>query len=211
VEARATCRGCGAQIEPGTGNRKREWCSGRCRKRTLYSGTCESCGGPTNGYNGPGTAATVCLACLKWTSGAILEALRDWGDEHGGIPPREVDAHSGHQGHGRLPYERTVRKHFGSWNAGLLAAGYAALHKDRRPGTQEAVEAAVRSGETLAVIGDRFGVSAQAISQRLRYRGLSVRELREAALDPSKCGSSERAEPETAEPSPDPPAGEESP
>jgi hypothetical protein len=96
-------------------------------------------------------------------------------------PSARSDARIGNEGHGRLPYERTVQKLFGGWNAGLLAAGYGRLNKDRRPETQAAIEAAVASGETLAAVGERFGVSAAAIAMRLRNRGLRARDLRRAA------------------------------
>jgi DNA-directed RNA polymerase specialized sigma24 family protein len=59
-----TCEGCGKPIEqPRRGQRK--WCSDRCRKTALYAGRCVDCGAPTNGYDGPGTAAERCSACFN--------------------------------------------------------------------------------------------------------------------------------------------------
>jgi predicted transcriptional regulator len=149
-------------------------------RRLKYTGTCRECGARTNNGGAASGPPEVCLQCLQpeWTKEQIIEALRDWGDDHGGIPPREVDTHVGYEGNGRLPYWTTVRKHFGSWNEGIMAAGYEALHCDRRPETQEAIEAALRAGERTKDIADRFGVTEQAISMRLRYRGMSIRDLR---------------------------------
>lgn len=146
-----------------------------------YRGECDTCGGPTDGSNGPGRASVRCITCRMWTPEAILEALRAWGDDHGGIPPREIDARVGMEGHGRLPYETTVRKLFGSWNAGLLAAGYEGLHQDKRPETTQAMADAIRAGKSTEEVGDMFGVSASAVRMRLRYHGMRVSELRSAA------------------------------
>ncbi len=156
-----------------------QWCTDpdgaklRARKDS-YAGECDVCGGPTCGGYGPGRAPTACLDCLTWTPEAILEAIRDWADEHGGVPPRMVDArHSG----GRLPTEGSVIRRFGTWNAGLLAAG-CDLHTDRRPETQRAIEAAVLAGESTSEIAARFGVTREAIHRRFVDRGTTLGEFR---------------------------------
>jgi hypothetical protein len=175
----AKCQGCGGELPPQkrASGRRRKWCSERCRRDTLYAGTCDTCGGPTDGSDGASRAPTRCADCIAWTPEAILEALRDWGDDHG-IPPREVDTRTGHEGHGRLPHFGTVSHHFGSWNAALLAAGFEALHGDRRPETQAAIEAAIRAGEHPQDVADRYGVTVQAIYARFRVRGLRLQDLR---------------------------------
>jgi hypothetical protein len=194
VEARATCRGCGAQIEPGTGNRKREWCSDRCRKRTLYSQPCLDCGKPTNGSDGRRDEPR-CLRCAAvkagaektiWTRDAILAAIHAWADVYG-EPPAAPDwrpnnarnqlhddarARRFEDANGRWSWADTAIREFGSWNAAIAAAGY-----EPRPSHG--------GGENVA--------------RRRNQR------------DPSRCGPSDSAEPESAERSPDPPAGEESP
>lgn len=53
------CAGCGEPIEQPKGRRK--WCSERCRKRTLYSGTCVDCGAAT--YNGTVPPPKRCHEC----------------------------------------------------------------------------------------------------------------------------------------------------
>jgi AraC-like DNA-binding protein len=145
----------------------------RARKAS-YGGTCAMCGGRTNGNSGRGQAPSRCGRCIRWTPDAILDAIRDWADDHGGVPPREEDTAPGGAGYARLPGSKAVAKRFGSWNAGLLAAGYG-LHMDRRPETQEAIVAAVRSGERVADIAARFGVSPGTIYQRFYIRGMTIR------------------------------------
>jgi hypothetical protein len=62
----------------------------------------------------------------------------------------------------------------------LLTAGFG-LVKDRRPETQEWVEAQIRAGVPTADIATALGVSTQAIYQRMSWRGMTVTELRAAA------------------------------
>lgn len=150
-------------------------------RKDSYAGTCDTCGGPTDGSNGRGKASVRCITCRMWTPEAVLEALMAWGDDHGGIPPREIDARTGMEGHGRLPYQPTVRKLFGSWNAGLLAAGYEGLHQDKRPETTAAMADAIRAGKSTEDVGAMFGVSASAVHMRLRYHGMKISDLRRAA------------------------------
>lgn len=57
------CPGCGADLTGTHG--KRKWCSERCRKQTVYSGTCQHCGTPTNGYGGFGSASDTCKRCFN--------------------------------------------------------------------------------------------------------------------------------------------------
>lgn len=149
-------------------------------RRVGYRGTCDTCGGPTDGSKGSGKAPARCSACMMWTPEAILEALRDWGDDHGGIPPRCADTRTGGEGHGRLPNDDSVKVVFGSWNAGLLAAGFA-LHMDKRPETLQAMADAIRAGTSTADVADMFGVSVSAVYMRLNYHGMKISELRKAA------------------------------
>jgi transcriptional regulator with XRE-family HTH domain len=148
----------------------------RARKDS-YRGICDTCGGSTDGSDGPGKAPSRCAECLRWSREAILEAIADWADEHGGIPPRCIDTGVGYEGHGRLPASTVVKKYFGTWNAALLAGGFE-LHCDRRSETQEEIMAALRAGESVRSIADRFGVTSKAIGQRLRVRGLTVADVR---------------------------------
>lgn len=141
-----------------------------------YRGTCTECGGQTDGSNGSAAAPSVCAECQRWTEEGALMALADWAEQHGGVPPRSADAIGSD---GRLPTERTMRKLFGSWNDGLLAAGFE-LHCDRRPETWEAMLAAVREGVPTAEIAARFGVTPNAVHMRFRIRGMHVAAERPA-------------------------------
>lgn len=147
-------------------------------RQASYAGKCDTCGGPTNGHDGPGRAPTTCLTCLTWTPDAILEALRTWGEVHGSAP-REEDFDRG--GYWGVPSTAPIKRIFGTWNAALLAAGYERLHCDRRRETAEAILAAVRAGERTADIAARYGVTPQAIHRRLQYRGTTVMRERGAA------------------------------
>ena len=76
-----TCHGCGIQLV--SSDPRAKWCSERCRKRTLYSGECRVCGAITNGYDGPGTASSLCRTCAPvenrvWTESRIIDAIRAW-------------------------------------------------------------------------------------------------------------------------------------
>jgi hypothetical protein len=55
----------------------------------------------------------------QWTDAEILKALNAWAAANG-RPPAGIDFTVAPQG---APSSTTVRKHFGSWNAALTAAG----------------------------------------------------------------------------------------
>lgn len=171
------CVGCDTPLplEIGRPGKRRKWCSERCRKEALYSGKCEQCGGKTNGSNGPGTAATVCMDCLRWTREAVLLAVEEWADAHGGVPPTATEWRTKASGGG--PTQTTVRALFGTWNAMLLEAGFA-LRCDRRPETWEAITDALAGGESVQSVADRFGFTTSNIYNRLRYRGLQMSDVR---------------------------------
>lgn len=145
-------------------------------RRDSYGGTCVDCGGPTDGSNGPGKAPTRCMDCRTWTRDAVLLAFREWADDNGGIPPTCTDIR---RSGGRLPHQASVKRLFGSWNSALLAAGFD-LVCDRRPETTEAMIAAVRAGEPIADIAERFGCTDRNISLRLLSAGTSVAAERPA-------------------------------
>lgn len=52
---------------------QRELAAGRARKET-YRGTCEECGAPTNGCNGPSKASRICATCAPSYYGPIQSA-----------------------------------------------------------------------------------------------------------------------------------------
>ena|ERR1700684_1969033 len=55
VNCGGICAGCGERISPLS-----KWCSERCRRTTLYGGTCEVCGARTHGNDGPARAPDRC-------------------------------------------------------------------------------------------------------------------------------------------------------
>lgn len=173
---RAThCQGCGSELPPPVSSHdvRRKWCSEDCRRQALYAGTCEDCGGPTDGSNGSAKAPARCQGCITWTRDQVIFALQEWAEESGGIPPTCTDARASDA----LPYERTVARLFGSWNGGLLAAGFA-LRLDRRSETMRAVLDALAAGESVASIAERYGWTVHNVYRRLRVRGLTVADAR---------------------------------
>jgi hypothetical protein len=58
------CEGCGSPLAPNRGpGRQPKWCSERCRKVTLYSRQCESCGAVCNVDGAVAGAARRCGDC----------------------------------------------------------------------------------------------------------------------------------------------------
>lgn len=190
----ATCHGCGTTLPPSKGPRAKKWCSERCRK-AQYAGACIDCGGATDGSNGRGPNASVrCRACeldrvLIWTPEAIICAVREWADEHGGVPPTAIDwghpyatdAQRAEFATGRWPWHTIVRRRFGSWNKGLIAAGFEPhLVLNRLPDVDEIVRL-LQAGESTRAIAERYGVGREAVYMRLHNQGLRVSEVRRAA------------------------------
>lgn len=151
-------------------------------RRVRYCGTCRECGARTNNGGAASGPPDICRDCFNpaWTRESVIDAIRDFADDNGGIPPRTVDARRGNAGHGRLPYESCVKLLFGSWNEGLIAAGYVP-HQDKRPETNEAMAELIREGVSTAEVADRFGCSESNVAQRVRRTGTSIREIRQAA------------------------------
>lgn len=127
------------------GSRTRE------RKRS-YGRACVVCGRRTDGSNGRAAAPRYCRehaasspevreARTKWPKSRIIACIRWWADEYGS-PPAIIDwnpyfaRHKVHDeerarraerliANGTIPWFTTVVFHFGSWSAGLEAAGFA--------------------------------------------------------------------------------------
>ncbi len=99
------------------------------RRKERYAGTCLTCGSRTSGHDGPRNAPTICAQCFqekqsserKWTPEAVIAQLQTYGRKHG-HPPNSQDVL-----HGRgdiSPNVTIVQREFGSWRAGLIAAGF---------------------------------------------------------------------------------------
>ena len=136
-----------------------------CRAvKERYVGECELCGGPTNGCNGPGTAAAVCRKCLNWTPESIELAVRDFIAEYG----RQPTAGDARADRG-LPHFVSVARQYGSWNAMLDALGLPRL-RDIERGPRVVVLAA--AGHTLREIADIENTNPVNVRAILHYRGL---------------------------------------
>lgn len=90
------CAICGRSLAPNKApGRPRKFCSERCRK-AQYDLVCVDCGGRVSGTDPgrrPDPSQPRCPTCAAqhstvWTEEAILLAIQEWADEHGGIPPR---------------------------------------------------------------------------------------------------------------------------
>jgi hypothetical protein len=132
--------------------------------------TCARCGAPLPPAARPDRKRTWCSqTCRIWTTEAIIKALQDFAHTHG-VSPRQTDC----QHRPELPSARTVCDRFGSWKAGLRAAGLI----DPSTETWLAIVAAVQSGEPAATIAARHGVSTNTIYQRFATRGLRLGQFR---------------------------------
>lgn len=137
-------------------------------RKAGYAAPCAICGGPTDGSRGRHGQRVHCLDCLTWTREAIVAWIQDYFEEHC-EPPRNCVPGA--------PAPAAVRL-FGSWTTALEEAGVPVI-QDRRPETWEAIRAAVRAGEPVRVIAERYGVSDAAIYERFRVRGLRLGEERQ--------------------------------
>jgi hypothetical protein len=149
MTAARTCEGCGEVLPPPkrSSGRQRKWCTDRCRKQTLYSRPCIDCGAALNGSDGH-KGATRCKPCAArvsgaarkvWTPAAVILAIQEWAAEHG-EPPALPDWSATHAraindearaeryeralAAGECPGYTSVIRAFGSWNAGIAAAGF---------------------------------------------------------------------------------------
>lgn len=117
-------------------------------RRASYAGACEVCGAPTDGSNGRAGAPRYCQAHIganeewiasrtKWTRDLIVVRIREWAELHG-EPPSVLDwspydarrvndesrATRFERAAGYWPWFMSVVDRFGSWNAGIVAAGF---------------------------------------------------------------------------------------
>lgn len=127
------CDGCAGPLPPNVApGPARRWCSDRCRRATLYGGTCAICGDATNGSQGPAAAGALCRQCYQSATKAqtrwrlLLEAERwhaltsrwplasDWNRHvHRGELRELLERY--HALTGPWPHPATVGKTFGSW------------------------------------------------------------------------------------------------
>jgi transposase len=159
-------------------------------RRERYKGRCVDCGKPTDGSNGY-AAPERCLSCRtarvsRLGREYVLNALREWGDEHGGIPPSAAQWQDPTRDP-KWPTANTVLLHFGTWNAGIRAAGfeprksghYGRLGED--PAIHRRAVAMYVSGMSSREIEERLGCSRGSVLQWVRDAGYAVRGNSEAA------------------------------
>jgi hypothetical protein len=100
------------------------------KRKARYRGTCEDCGAPTDGANGPGRASRRCAACQRrhqhehrrWTPEAIVEAIQRFAAEHDRPPTSSEWLRSDRED--CYPSTTGVQYEFGSWAAAVEAAGF---------------------------------------------------------------------------------------
>lgn len=112
-------------------------------RKARYGGRCEVCGAATDGSNGRAKAPKLCVTHSKrlgrnkvWTREVLISTIRAFSDEFG-RPPAITDWNdflAGQKGlHDRAerfrqrtdwPSFSTVVREFGSWSAGIQAAGF---------------------------------------------------------------------------------------
>ena len=149
---------------------------------------CKKCGKPCRG----GKAKTgMCIQCFHlsqgarypttpgmWTEELIVKALRVWNQEHGAPPTAEDWKRSGPD----RPSYLQVKRIFRYWHEALRAAGLPArehyggrgLRKFRR----EEAQALRTKGLTDKEIGERLGVTSQAIYFAIGPRGDAFKRTR---------------------------------
>lgn len=121
--------------------------SKQAKRRKRYQGRCVVCGAATNGSNGKAAAPRYCLEHANtnpeylarktvWPADALITAIREWNALYG-EPPAVLDWNpnkaraNGYEERAlrfedddRWPWFTTVVHRFGSWNAGIRAAGF---------------------------------------------------------------------------------------
>lgn len=163
----------------------------KARKQS-YVGSCEDCGAPTNGYAGKGKACRLCRECelrhrhedAKWTTQSIVASIQRFEQRHGRVPSAndfnpamarsvgDLAASERFYRDGDYPHASMVQRIFGSWTAGVRAAGFEPRLR-RYVGDRP---------ETKAMVLDRYraGVSARRIAMAL---GCSEEFVRKVAIE----------------------------
>jgi hypothetical protein len=152
-----------------------------------YRKPCARCGTLCNGSHGHVEDDMFCRDCAPyeyriWTREAIVLAIQEWAEDHGGVPPRAGDWKS-RTDERRWPYVFSVTTYWGSWNAAIQAAGFEPRRNGcyGRPGedpaevrrTVELYRSGLSCAQVAAVLGD---ISASGVRDRLVAAGEPRRE-----------------------------------
>jgi hypothetical protein len=182
------CKGCGEPLPPKTWQgRDQVWCSDRCRK-AQYDLTCVKCGGRVSGTD-PGKMANrdepVCIRCAAgfyavWTAEAIVCAIQEWADDHGGIPPSSNDFRRLHQRDvSAVPNVNHVRFRFETWNAAIRAAGFephsGGCRREFRPKVKAEAIRRYEAGESSVAIAADLDCSPATVTGWARAAGVPIR------------------------------------
>lgn len=115
-------------LEPEFAERMRIETREAKRRRT---GTCERCGAETRYGGGKQAVSRLCVPCsrivnTRWTREVIVQRIRDWAELHGRPPSAKNWLHFPPNGTRRRewPTVQSVQRAFGSWAAGIEAAGF---------------------------------------------------------------------------------------
>jgi hypothetical protein len=187
-------------ITDPTGEKKRT-------RRTRYSQPCPDCGKPMDGSNGFGPSApTHCYECAPrhydhsvWTRDIITDCIKDYADQYG-HPPSAMDwnpamARSNYRDDiaerfetdACWPYANCVQRLFGSWSAGIQAAGFEPLkpgHKyvDALPWNGSVSDPEIvklyADGMTVADVARELGVHPVTVYRHLHTAGIVLRDDR---------------------------------
>jgi len=122
-------------------------------RRRRYQGTCATCGARTDGSNGSAKAPRYCATCFPlspefaaqkaaqtyWTRELLIERIQEWAELYGEPPAipdwspsqarcnhDEPRARRFEDARPHWPWFTSVVRVFGSWRAGLEAAGFEA-------------------------------------------------------------------------------------
>jgi transposase-like protein len=167
-------------------------------RKVGYRGACVDCGSPTNGSAGPGKASTRCTPCHVVYEGErsrewLIDTIRAWADSHGGIPPAAWDWNAsaadavGEHDRARIareggwPTTGAVQGAFGSWNAGIEAAGFEPTlpgcygRAGESPEVCAEICARYDAGESVKSLAAEYGISVNGIYYRInKVRASSV-------------------------------------
>lgn len=164
-------------------------------RKDSYRGECRDCGAQTDGSNGLDGAPERCHPCTaKWrremTRRWVVDSMREWAEMYGG-PPSAADWNPAYcaaygmqwkverynEAARPWPGSSVVISNFGSWNAGMTAAGFSPRrvgHYENRglePRDREETIRLYRSGLSCAEVGEALGITTSAVLHRLDTAG----------------------------------------
>jgi hypothetical protein len=130
----------------------------------------------------------LCRTCFPkvtavWTREAIVCAIQEWAEDHGGVPPTARAWFGPVEKRGPYPCVNEVRRRFGTWNAAIEAAGFQ-THLSGPVGGFRALTADERAecarryaaGESSNVIAADLGCAPAVVVKWARRAGVAIRQ-----------------------------------